>query len=193
MLVAVPVQRTVQIPAPTLESRQSHALPARSAPVRRRQTRGLRKRRGGRRRRSLSLGGVLNGDGGSRYQFLMMTVGRLRWLYQHRFRFGRHRLHGSCGRRLGHHLRLHHSLTVTFGAQTHGRSAAEEPTDVLAHHGALGSLRSRFLCHTLGGHLEGVKKNPTGAQRLHRKMLQKQQRLKRSDLHGLKYTKRDEK
>jgi hypothetical protein len=131
----------------------------------------------------------------------MVTVGRLRWLYQHRsFRFGSHGLsHGSDGRRLGHHLRLHHGLTVTLGAQIHGRSAAEEPTHVLAHHGALGGLRGRFLCHTLGGHLEerNEGKNPTreltsGAQRLHRKMLQKQQhRLKPSDLtheHGLKYT-----
>jgi hypothetical protein len=166
VLIAVSVQRTVQIPASALESSQTHALPTRSAPVGRRKTGRLRggvkvqgSRRGRRRRRR---GGKV--DGG-RDVFLIVMAGRLRRRDQHRRAFGdlKNRLlgersgDGDSGSRLsghGRHLRLHHGLTVTLRAKAHGGLAAEEATHVLAHHRALGSLGGCFLGHTLSGHLE---------------------------------------
>lgn len=108
-------------------------------------------------------------DGG-RDGFLIVMTGRLRRRDQYRRAFGglKNRLLGgesgdgnSRSRLSGHgrHLRLHHGLTVTLGAKAHGSLAAEEATDVLAHHRALGSLGGCFLGHTLGGHLEEEQPN----------------------------------
>jgi len=158
MLVAVPVQRAVDMPAPALESRKSYPLPARSAPIGRRQAR----LRGARRTSRLRC----NYNRGGNYSFLVVTRG-LRRLYQHTLSLrrphtplfhnsnrGRTRSHSRTPfSRNSRRLRVHHQITITLRAKPHRRLTPEETANVLAHHRPRRSLRCRLLRYTLCGHL----------------------------------------
>ncbi|KAG0585014.1 hypothetical protein KC19_3G250800 [Ceratodon purpureus] len=148
MLITVPVQRAIHMPATALKSRQSYPLPARSAPIRRRQAplsrpgtrRRLRhhNRRHHRRRH--------------RHHHPLLTTLLLRRLHQHTLPLHRRR-----------RLRVHHQITITLGTQPHRRLAPEEPAHVLAHLRPGRRLRCRLLRYTLRRHLSSHKKRSAHA------------------------------